>query len=77
MSGLERNWLQISCQRSVKEADFIKGVQDFNFSVGGRYSFCPSKSYFRVEMKLQGKTGATARAPTTLDNLAFADNRVV
>ena len=60
------------------------GVQDYNFSVGGRYAFCPSKSYFRFALQLQTKTTTPApdrqttrlRQPTAQDNIAFADNVV-
>jgi len=74
---MERNWLQISCQRDVSKTNFERGVQDFNFSVGGRYGFVPSKSYFRVELKLQSKDdGGSLFPPTRKDNLALADNVV-
>lgn len=50
--------------------------QDYNFSVGGRYAFIPSKSYFRVSMKLQRKDGGTLSNPRLRDNIAFATNPV-
>lgn len=73
---MERNWLQISCQRDVSKTNFERGVQDFNFSVGGRYGFVPSKSYFRVELKLQSKDDGDLYQPTRKDNIALADNVV-
>lgn len=72
--SIERNWLQISCQRTVAGAQFDKGVQDYNFSVGGRYAFVPSRSYFRIGMKLQSKELDVLYPPVRTDQIAFADN---
>jgi hypothetical protein len=69
-NGLERNWLQVTCQRSITNGTFAAGVQDFNFSIGGRYGFNPAKSYFRFGVKLAGVGGAQ---PRVQDNLAMAD----
>ena len=69
-NGLERNWLQVTCQRSITNGTFSAGVQDFNFSIGGRYGFNPAKSYFRFGVKLAGVGGAQ---PRVQNNLAMAD----
>ena len=72
-NGLERNWLQVTCQRSINNGTFAQGVQDFNFSVGGRYAFNPAKSYFRFAVKL---TNANNNQPTVSNYLAMADGVV-
>ena len=69
-NGLERNWLQVTCQRSITNGTFAGGVQDFNFSIGGRYGFNPAKSYFRFGVKLTGGEGVQ---PKLANNLAMAD----
>ena len=48
-----------------------KGVMDFNFSTGAPTGWIPSKSYFRIEMKLNGAGG---NQPTISQQLAFADS---
>jgi hypothetical protein len=75
-TGIERTWQEIPAKRSVSGADFTRGVIDFDFSIGGRYGVDFSKSYFRVELKLEsgGVNGSAVRQPHTLDKLAFADN---
>ena len=64
-------WREISCQKSVRGADFDRGVQDFNFQVGNPTAWIPSKSYFKVDMTL---TGSGGNQPTTRQAVAFADN---
>ena len=72
-NGLETNFLQISCQRNATGAQFDKGVQDFNFSVGGNFCFRPDKSYFKFALKLINKAGGQ---PIAINNMAFADDVV-
>ncbi len=78
--GLEVNRLQVPCKRPVTGADFPRGVQDYDFSIGGRFAWRPSKSYFRVGLKITDILTATAGGaetpPTAQANLAFADNPV-
>ena len=68
-SGLNRTYRQITCKRSVADENFPKGVMDFDFSIGGKTVFIPSRSYFRIGVKL---TGAKNAAPTGTD-VAFAN----
>lgn len=70
-NGLERTWRQITSKRSISGADFPRGVVDFDFSVGGKTVFIPSKSYFRIGVKLTNADGVTA--PTLADDVAFAN----
>ena len=66
---------EISCQKAVSGADFDRGVQDFYFGMGSPSAWIPSKSYFRIEMTLDSlDAGAAARAITTSEQVAFADN---
>ena len=68
--GLDSNLLQITPQRSVIGTNFANGIIDINFSVGGKWSFRPSKSYFRFGLKLNGTGGLQ---PTMAQKLATDD----
>lgn len=57
-TNLERNYVQIPCTRDVANDNFTRGVQDYNISVGGAYSFVPSASYFRITTKLTKGDGS-------------------
>ena len=65
--------VEVNCQRAIP-GNFQAGLQDFVFSIGRPSCFIPSKSYFRVELKLTGPDGATA--PTIRQQVAFAENCV-
>jgi hypothetical protein len=67
---------EISCQKSVIGADFDRGNQDYNFSMGAPTAWIPSKCYFRVTLKLSNSSDAagTGAQPTVSNQLAFADN---
>jgi len=69
-SGLDRNYLEVSCQKSVDGTNFSQGVQDYNFSVGSRYSANLSKSYFRIGGVLRSAAGV----PKVSDQIALADH---
>lgn len=71
---LELNWREVACQRSVNNANFPLGIQDFDFSVSGSTNaWIPAYTYFRVEAVLQMVLGdGTVRAPTLADRTAFA-----
>lgn len=71
----ELNSLAISCQRNISDGKFSAGIQDFVFNIHGTQRWCPSKSYFRVKMKLS-VDGAGAQQPAIADSLAFAENAV-
>ena len=75
--GMENNFIQITSKRAVADANFPKGVQDYDFTVGGRYAWIPAKSYFRVQMELEASDGAGGwRQPQPSDKIAFADDPV-
>ena len=65
--------VEVNCQRAIP-GNFQAGLQDFVFSIGRPSCFIPSKSYFRVELKLTGSDGATA--PTIRQQVALAENCV-
>jgi hypothetical protein len=70
MSELESVYRQISCQKAVNGDNFSQGVQDYNFSIGGRTAWIPNRTYFRIGISLTGRAGA----PTFSDQVAFADS---
>lgn len=68
-------WREVSCQKAVNGAEFERGVQDYNFSVGQPTAWIPSKSYFKVDMRLHGPGGNKPSA-NDASKVAFADNAV-
>lgn len=77
----EGTWMEISCQRTVAENEYGKGLQDFNWSVSAPSVWFPSKSYFRYSLELYGPGDPTTNPPTknppkVSDQLAFAENCV-
>ena len=72
MSGdLELVYRQISCQKAVSLNSFSGGVQDYNWSIGGKTGWIPSKSYFRIGMTVTGAGGAAQ--PSFTEQIALAD----
>ena len=70
---MNRIWRQSTAKRDVKGGSFTQGVIDFDFSVGSNTVFIPSKSYFRIGVKI-GDGGANGGvAPTQAAQLAFAN----
>ena len=67
----ELQYREVSAQKAVNDVNFSQGVMDFNFSTGAPTGWIPSKSYFRIEMKLNGEGG---NQPTISQQLAFADS---
>ena len=51
----EHNYREISCQKAVGGEDFVRGSQDFNFSIGAPSVWIPCKSYFKVTLTIKGK----------------------
>jgi hypothetical protein len=66
---MNRTWRQSTTKRNIRGSEFTQGVIDFDFSVGSNTVFIPSKSYFRIGVKLT--SGGVA--PTKDDGLAFAN----
>lgn len=71
---LELNWREVACQRSVADANFPLGIQDFDFSVSGSTNaWIPAYSYFRVDATLEMvQADGSVREPTLADRTAFA-----
>ena len=68
---------EISCQKSVDKENFSQGVQDYSFSVGAPTGWIPSRSYFRIEMTLDGlgvPVNGLGSQPEIREQLAFADS---
>lgn len=68
---MNRTWRQSTAKRTINGSSFTQGVIDFDFSVGSNTVFIPSKSYFRIGVKMTG--GNIAVAPVKADELAFAN----
>ncbi len=69
---MELTYREVSCQKSVDASNFVAGVQDYIFSCSGTNAWIPQKSYFRIEMTLNG-AGLNGVQPTLRQQLAFAD----
>jgi len=67
---MQRIWRQCTAKRALTQDDFARGVIDFDFSIGGKTTWIPAKSYFRVGLKLT-KADGTPLAQT--DNVTFAN----
>ena len=68
---------EISCSKSVDKENFSQGVQDYSFSTGAPTGWIPSRSYFRIEMTLDGlgvPADGLGSQPTLRQQLAFADS---
>ena len=67
---MERTYRQVTCKRDVTNANFTRGVIDVDFSIGGKTTWTPSKSYFRIGVEL---VGAGGNPPVVADDIAFAN----
>ena len=67
----EHNYREVSCQKATSGEEFVRGVQDFNFSLGAPNVWIPRKSYFKIGIEIKGKNGAILR---TADCTALADD---
>lgn len=67
---MQRKWRQSTAKRNISGSQFTQGVVDFDFSVGSNTVFIPSKSYFRIGVKITDGLGA---APNLIKDLAFAN----
>ena len=73
----ELQYREVSCSKAVDKDNFSQGVQDYNFSTGAPTGWIPSKSYFRIEMTLDGfgiPVAGVGAQPTVFEQLAFADS---
>jgi len=71
--GTEGKYVAYPCTRTPTAATFATGTQEFPFSVGHPYAWCPKKSYFRFEVSLG--TLADSRIPMKPSDItALADN---
>lgn len=67
---MNRKWRQSTAKRTVSGNAFTQGVIDFDFSIGSNTVFIPSKSYFRIGVRL---TDGAGNAPTEAQELAFSN----
>jgi hypothetical protein len=64
---MERTYRQITCKRTVTGDQFTRGVIDVDFSIGGKTTWIPSKSYFRVGVAISGATAG--ESPTITEDV--------
>ena len=69
----EVQYREILPQRSVDDASFSKGVQNYQWSLGNPTSCIMSKSYFRFEIEITADR-TTGRQPLMKDLVAPSDN---
>jgi hypothetical protein len=67
---LDSNYVEVPCTKSVDGINFKTGIQDYNFSISKPNVWIPSKTFFRVGLKI---TGAAGGVPNNIEQLAFAD----
>jgi len=67
------NLMEVTCQRSVGDAAFSQGNQQFNFTIGRPNAWCPNRSYFKIDLKLEGN-GTANPIPRVSDQISLADN---
>ena len=65
---LEYTYRQITAHRAVDGTNFPLGLQEFNWSIGGRNSWIPAESYFRIGLTIKGEGGTM---PKQNEYLAF------
>ena len=68
---MELSYRQVTSNRPLGSAQFKNGVIDYNFNIGGKMGWIPSRSYFRVALQLKGAAGAL---PQLKDQVAFAES---
>lgn len=72
---MELNYREISCQKSVVGADFVRGNQDYSFSVAYPTSWIPSCSYFRQTLQYEDlQNGAGGNLPIDVSDFAPSEN---
>lgn len=73
--GTEGKYVAYSCTRTPTAENFASGgVQEFPFSVGPPYAWCPKKSYFRFQISLVTDVAGSVIPLKPSDLTAFADN---
>lgn len=70
---MQSQYRQITSKRSVAQNAFPAGLIDFDFSIGGNTAWIPSKSYFRIGVRLLGPAADGPVAPILNNELAFAN----
>lgn len=73
---MQSQYRQVTSKRSVAREAFPAGLIDYDFSIGGNTAWIPSKSYFRIGVKLVGalpNDGTPAVAPILNSDVAFAN----
>jgi hypothetical protein len=68
---LELSYRQVTSNRPLGDGAFPNGVIDYNFNIGGKLGWIPSRSYFRVAVTLKGAAGAL---PMLKDQVAFSES---
>ncbi len=78
---MELNYKQVTSNRPLGNGQFANGVIDYDWNIGGKTGWIPSKTYFRVALRLGGKAvppfGGFPQpnaAPLMKDQVAFAES---
>lgn len=71
---MNQQYRQVTAKRSINGSNFDKGIIDFDFSIGGKTVVIPSKSYFRVGLKLTQNDGLTP--PVIANDVGFSNDPV-
>jgi len=67
---MHRQYRQVTAKRDITGNAFPRGVIDYDFSIGSNMVWHPSRSYFRVGLRLDGAGG---NAPTLAEKVAFSN----
>jgi hypothetical protein len=62
---MERTYRQVTCKRDIAGPGFTRGVIDVDFSIGGKTTWNPSRSYFRIGVEINGAPGADSAGNAT------------
>jgi hypothetical protein len=67
---MELNYREVSCQKAVSGADFVRGNQDYYFSVAYPTTWIPACTFFKMDLTIT--TGGNV--PVAANNISLAEN---
>ena len=70
---------EVSCQKACDKENFSRGLQDFNFNIGGASQWLPQKSFFKITTRLSmckkdGNENLVLVQPLESDQISLSDN---
>lgn len=69
---MELNYREVSCQKAVSGSDFVRGNQDYYFSVAYPTTWIPACTFFKMDLTIV--LHGTQNIPTPADNVALSEN---